>query len=79
MSKRTAIGVAAAMAVAILVPTAAVAFGQKPGPCQVTVECPDGTSVSCFGQTVCYYKYTSSSGPGFVECDRGPRISCDLL
>ncbi|WP_437725623.1 hypothetical protein [Sorangium sp. So ce861] len=39
--------------------------------------CPGGTSVSCYGETVCFYKYTTSSSFGFVQCDYDPPISCE--
>lgn len=79
MSKLTATCVGLVMAVAVLVPTVALAIGQKPGPCQVSVSCPGGGSVSCYGQTVCYYKYSTSSGPGYVKCDNQPTVACGLI
>jgi hypothetical protein len=79
MSKWMAVLVAVLTAVGALVPAVAWAYGQKAGPCTVSVRCTDGSTVSCYGARVCYWRVDSPAGTGFVECDSGGRITCELL
>ena len=58
-----------------LTPTPEFRYGMKPGPCSVAVTCLGNITISCSGQTVCYWKVDSISSRGFVECD-GNRTTC---
>lgn len=73
MSKWMAVVVAVLTAAGALIPAVAWAYGQKAGPCTVSVRCNSGQTISCSGQTVCYWKYETG---GFVQCDSQPRIYC---
>jgi hypothetical protein len=77
MSKLVAFITAAIVATGVLVPVVAYAYGVKNGPCSVSVTCRGGTTISCGGQTVCYWKGDALSSPGFVECDSQGRVYCD--
>ncbi|QSQ20384.1 hypothetical protein JY651_34755 [Pyxidicoccus parkwayensis] len=79
MSKWMAAVVAVLTAAGALVPAVAWAYGQKAGPCSVSVPCADGSTVSCSGAKVCYWRYDAPASTGFVECDSYGRIYCNLL
>ena len=60
-----------------ITPAPTYRYGMKPGPCSVAVTCIGNYTISCSGQTVCYWKLDSSNPSlrGFVECD-GYRTWC---
>ena len=76
MSKLLTAVVIVTTAAAGLVPFVAMAMGRKDGPCTATVTCVTGGSVSCAGDSVCYYKVDSLSSRGFVQCDSDPALYC---
>jgi hypothetical protein len=79
MSKLVAFLAVAITAAGVLVPLAAYAYGMETGPCGVSVQCREGYTVACSGQTVCYWKVDSLTSPGFVECDKQGRVYCGLI
>ena len=56
-----------AMALGVLVPAVAWATGRIEGPCDVVIECNDGSVVACHGEAECVYRF-DSGGAGFVSC-----------
>lgn len=62
-----------------ITPAPTYRYGMKQGPCFVSVPCIGNYTISCSGQTVCYWKYDSSNPNqrGFVECD-GQRTTCSF-
>jgi hypothetical protein len=77
MSKWMAVVVAVLTAAGALIPAVAWAYGQKAGPCTVSVRCVSGSTISCSGQRVCYWRGDSTTyGGGFVQCDSQPAINC---
>ena len=58
-----------------ITPAPTFRYGMKQGPCSVA--CIGNYTISCSGQTVCYWKVDSSNPSlrGFVECD-GNRTYC---
>ncbi|MES1245536.1 MAG: hypothetical protein ABUT39_28280 [Acidobacteriota bacterium] len=59
------------------VPAPTYRYGMKQGPCNVAVTCIGNYTISCAGQTVCYWKLDNPNPSlrGFVECD-GYRTWC---
>ncbi|GMT97591.1 hypothetical protein KH5H1_17100 [Corallococcus caeni] len=56
-----------ALALGVLVPVVAYATERYEGPCQVVVECNDGSVVACAGEEECTYR-ADDYGGGMVTC-----------
>lgn len=61
-----------------LTPAPTPAYGRIWGPCNILLNCPDGSVIGCSGQNHCDWKYASPSSPGFVQCDQQPFVYCPL-
>lgn len=60
-----------------LTPEPTYKYGVQNGPCTVSVTCIGNYTVSCYGDTVCYWRVDGPNpySRGFVECD-GSRLYC---
>ncbi|RKG98272.1 hypothetical protein D7X32_30015 [Corallococcus carmarthensis] len=56
-----------AVALGVLVPAVAWATGRLEGPCDVVIECNDGSVVACHGEAECTYR-DDHLGGGMVSC-----------